>query len=884
MAFIGGFMFNNGVFAQKKLLDHSSVATWPVILYSKISNNGRYVAYKIKTDKGGASLTVQDKEAKWKKEIGGIGNDFQFMEDSKWIIYCLHNDSIGLLELGKTGSKFIGHVGSFEVPANGNRRWLVCLLKDAQHNLLLMDLQRGTEMKYPNVREFKFNPNGDVLLFQTITTKDTAGKLYWLNTSNFTKTHIGNCDNIFNIAFDKTGTKLAYLSTVKTSSRNAISLYYYEKGMDTARTMADNSSSGMEGMTITSSRSVTFSKMGDKLFFGISSTSIPTNEVSKRNGKVHIKHYQDKFLESEYNSGPFMAVLNSNHPQRIVRLQQNADAPGYRLQFGGGEDDDYVAIESKITGHREESKWNTNARPDIYLVSTKDGSRKLIKKHLASYDDIKFSPTGKYLVWYDRTLKHWFSYNLADGSIKNITRSIKSPLYTKDDHPGLAAPEGIAAWMENDKSVLIYDRYDLWRVDPKGKMAPINISGDYGVNNNIRFRLLNYDQGKQTIVNRNDTLLLTALNLNTKDNGFFRLVLTNHANLQKLLMEPKAYDVPFPLNAVLDLSGQATPMSPQKAKNADTYLLTCMSSTEYPNLYTTVDFKHFKPITDFSPQKTYNWYTSELINWKMFDGKKADGVLYKPENFDPKKKYPVIFYYYEKSADELNFFLNPELSRATINIPWFVSNGYLVFVPDIYYKTGHPGESAYNSIVSAAQMLVKIPWVNAHKMGLQGHSFGGYETNYIVSHSHLFAAAASASGLSDLVSGYSGDSQSFYENLQVRMGSTLWQRPDLYIKNSPIFSANKVTTPIFIMHNQDDGNVPFTQGEEWFSDLVRLGKKVWLISYDGETHTIEEPANKLDYSIRLGQFFDYYLKDAQPPKWMTESGNSLELDNSSKKP
>ncbi|HTD99011.1 MAG TPA: prolyl oligopeptidase family serine peptidase [Mucilaginibacter sp.] len=874
---------NNSLFAQKRLLDHSSADVWPVIVSSKISNDGKYFAYKIKSEKAGTKLIVQNRTAKWKMEITDIGNNFQFTEDSKWLTYSLPNDSIGLLELGKANFKYVDQSRYYEVPANGNGRWMACLLKDAQHDLLLLDLQQGTEVKYPGVREFKFNPNGDVLLFQTIATKDAAGKFYWFDLANKQMTCIGSGYRALNMAFDKTGSKLAYLSTVQTNGQNIISLHYYKIGTDSASLLLmDNHILALDGIRISTSLPVRFSKLGDKLFFGVN----PIAAASKVNEKVQIKHYQDDIFTSEKNSGPLLTVIDLKYPHRVVRLQQNSDAP-YRFHLGGGEDDDYVSVESKIIGNREESRWNVNARPSISLVSTKNGSRRLIKRHLACYDNINFSTTGKYLVWYDRVLKQWFSYDVASSLTNNITHNIKVSFDQEDDRPHLTAPEGIAGWMANDQSVLIYDRYDLWQVDPAGKQMPINITHFYGITNNTRFRLLSFSLKKGPEIGQGDTLLLTALDLKTKDNGFFKLPLTAGGKLLKLTMEPKAYYIPFRANVTLNLGSKldVAVEPPQKAKHADIYLLASMSSTEYPNLNITSDFIHFRPITDLSPQRNYNWYTSELIHWKLFDGNKAEGVLYKPENFDPKKKYPIIFYYYEKSADALNCFLAPELSMGQINIPWFVSNGYLVFVPDIYYKTGHPGQSAYNSVVSSAKMLAKKTWVNAHKMGLQGHSFGGFETNYIVTRSHLFAAAAPAAGVSNFTSGYGDDNrQLWYETGQPRMAASLWKKSNLYISNSPVFGADKVTTPLFIMHNKDDGSVPWSQEEEWYSDLAWLGKKTWMASYSGEGHSIDDPVNQLDYSIRLGQFFDYYLKGAPPPKWMTEGSNSIELDYSGKKP
>ncbi len=257
------------------------------------------------------------------------------------------------------------------------------------------------------------------------------------------------------------------------------------------------------------------------------------------------------------------------------------------------------------------------------------------------------------------------------------------------------------------------------------------------------------------------------------------------------------------------------------------------------------------------------------------DGRPNQGILYKPENFDPRKKYPIIFYYYEKLSDELHLFSNPASTEGPINIPWFVSRGYLVFTPDISYSLGEPGASALNSVVSAAKYLEKFPWLDASKMGLQGHSWGGYETNYIISHTNMFAAAASAAGPSDFVSGYgsllgSGESaQFFYEIHQMRIGATLGDRPDLYISNSPVFNVNSVTAPLLIMHNKRDVPVPWSQGVEFFTGLRRLNKEVWMLQYDDQGHILYGKA-AMDYTIRLTQFFDHYLKGFPAPMWMTK--------------
>jgi dipeptidyl aminopeptidase/acylaminoacyl peptidase len=310
-----------------------------------------------------------------------------------------------------------------------------------------------------------------------------------------------------------------------------------------------------------------------------------------------------------------------------------------------------------------------------------------------------------------------------------------------------------------------------------------------------------------------------------------------------------------------------------KAKEAPVY--GCLKGSFDKSYDVYVEGRQYSHI---NPQQAgYNWLSVELHHWKMFDGKMSQGLLYKPENFDSTKKYPIIFYFYERDARTRYNYIAPQPVRASINIAYFVSNGYLVFDPDIFYKTGQPGEDAYNSVISAAKYLSGFKWVDTTKMGLQGHSWGGYQVAYLVTRTHQFAAAEAGAPVANMTSAYGGirwetgiSRQFQYEKSQSRIGSTLWQRPDLYLKNSPLFRADKVTTPLLMMHNDADGAVPWYQGIEYFSALRRLGKKVWLIEYNGEGHGLTERRDRKDWSIRLSQFFGYYLKGEHPPRWMVE--------------
>ncbi len=279
----------------------------------------------------------------------------------------------------------------------------------------------------------------------------------------------------------------------------------------------------------------------------------------------------------------------------------------------------------------------------------------------------------------------------------------------------------------------------------------------------------------------------------------------------------------------------------------------------------------------------YNWGTAELYSWTSFTGIPLQGILYKPEDFDPTKKYPVMIYFYEKHSDELYRWFAPAPSRSTINIPFFVSRGYVVFTPDIHYTVGQPGRDAYNAIVAGAESLAENSWVDKENMAIQGQSWGGYQVAYLVTQTNMFKAAGAGAPVSNMTSAYggirweSGRSRQFqYEQTQSRIGSTMNDSLQLYIENSPLFFANRVETPLLIMHNDKDGAVPWYQGIELFMTLRRLGKPTWLLQYNDEAHNLVQRRNSKDLSIRLQQFFDHYLKGDPAPVWMTRGVPTLQ--------
>ncbi|MFC7668357.1 alpha/beta hydrolase family protein [Hymenobacter humi] len=271
------------------------------------------------------------------------------------------------------------------------------------------------------------------------------------------------------------------------------------------------------------------------------------------------------------------------------------------------------------------------------------------------------------------------------------------------------------------------------------------------------------------------------------------------------------------------------------------------------------------------------------MRWTTPKGYNATGVLYKPENFDPAKKYPMVVYFYEKLSDGLYKYTAPAPTPSRLDIAMFASNGYLVFTPDISYTIGAPGPSAVEFINSGVESLKKSSWVDASHIGIQGQSWGGYQVAYLITQTNMYAAAWAGAPVVNMTSAYggirweSGMSRQFqYEHTQSRIGATLWEKPELYIQNSPLFYLPKVQTPVVIMSNDADGAVPWYQGIEMFTDLRRLNKPVWLLQYNGEAHNLVKRENRKDISVRELQFFDHYLKGQPAPVWLSSGVPAVE--------
>jgi dipeptidyl aminopeptidase/acylaminoacyl peptidase len=657
----------------------------------------------------------------------------------------------------------------------------------------------------------------------------------------------------------------------KDKAGNTYSLYYWN-GTGNAFVAAERSTPGIPaGWIINENARLSFGEKSQRLFFGtspeykIKDTTIldedrPNVDVwHYAEGKLHTVQVIDKQRDLR---NTYMAVYHSS-TGKVVQLG-NKDIPDIQLIDDG--DADKVLGMSNLP-YELESMWESHPqRYDIWLVNVTTGSAQKLKENYRAR--FRASPAGKYLYWYHSIDSSWYTCNISSGQEYRLTTPATLPCYDElNDVPNFADSYPPAGWLKDDKAFLISDRYDIWSLDPDNKRSPVNITGN-GRDKQITYRLIDLDY-ENDFIDPEIKQYLNGFNEVTKGSAFYSIDL-NKKNPPVFLT-----------------GGDFRLGEPVKAKKGDNIIYTKETFKMFPDfLISDLSFRNSKRLTNANPQqKDFLWGSAELVKWLSLDGREIEGLLFKPEDFDPAKKYPIIVNFYEKSSSGLYSHRIPEAHRSTIDYHYYTSNGYLVFNPDVHYMTGYPGQSAYNCVMPGIMSLIQRGFVDEEHIGAQGHSWGGYQVAYLATRTGLFAAIESGAPVVNMYSAYGGirwqtglNRSMQYERQQSRIGATIWEAPYLYRENSPLFATDKVTTPILIMANDQDGHVPWWQGIEYFIALRRLGKKAWLLNYNGEPHWPLKLPNKKDFQIRMSQFFGHFLKGEPMPQWMKEGIPATEKD------
>ena len=524
------------------------------------------------------------------------------------------------------------------------------------------------------------------------------------------------------------------------------------------------------------------------------------------------------------------------------------------------------------TTYRTEVQWG-GSKSDYYRVNTETGERSLIDRGITR--TMGSSPDGKTFLYLKN--KQIVAYNLesAKGTALGSAEKI-SFIDAEDDHPYEKPIYGVAGWSKDGKSVIVNHRFDLYSLPLDGGKA-VNLTGGEGDKGQIVFRLVRLDRaggggrggrgganfGQQDAeedqgVDLTKPLLLSAYGEWTKKSGYYTVAPGGK---------------PAPLIFADEAIGQA-----QKATQADRVVFTKQSFTETPDLWVSnSSFASPTKVTDANPFITeYAWGSKRLIDFKNSKGQRLQATLTLPANYQPGKKYPMLVYFYELLSNTHNQFPMPQYDDRP-HFAEYASDGYIVLQPDIVYETGKPGSSALDCVTSATKKVIEMGLADVDHIGIQGHSWGGYETSYILTHSKMFAAVVTGAPPTNLVSFYDETypgtgtlQQGIVEVGQVRMGTNPWDNLQLFEDQSAIYHVRDITAPFLILHGTADNAVDWHQGLELYGAARRNGKKVILLSYPGEPHHLARKENQKDFQERMKQFFDHYLKGTPAPKWMTD--------------
>ncbi|MBI4906789.1 MAG: S9 family peptidase [Acidobacteria bacterium] len=766
-------------------------------------------------------------------------------------------------------------------------------------DLTLRNLQGGEEFKFVDVTEYSLAKDGKTLAFTRGSRKDETNGFYAAPTEGGEpKAILAGKGRYEKITWDEKQTQAVFLSTKDDAAARQpkYKLYHWARNADTAQPIVNAEMDGLpKGWTISERGALSFAKDASRVFFATAPARAERRPVAtgatpapEDDDKVtaDLWHWKDDNVQpmqkvrAEQERNRSYRAVYSIASKRVVQLADNT-MPDVNLT-----EDSKWGIGSDDREYRQLVEYDER-RSDLYLVNTDSGSRRLLlRRHRGSLSP---SPNNEWAVTFDG--KNWLSVELNGGRVRNLTESLQVAFANEDfDMPGTRNAYGVAGWTKDAKHVLLYDRYDIWQVAPDGSSAKLLTDG-VGRRENLQFRYVrladeedppgpalgpsaalaagfNPGGSSRLSIDPAKPMLLRTENLKTRETGFYEDKVDGTEPPRKLTMAAKSFSAPL------------------KAKKADVLVLTASRFDEFGDLWTSdTKFSNLRKVSNANPQQAaFRWGTAELVRFQNLDGVTLSAVLHKPENFDPGKKYPMIVYIYERLSQGLHRYVAPA-PGTSINVTYYTSNGYLVLQPDIIYTAGYPGQSALKCVLPAIQAVANQGFVKEDSVGIQGHSWGGYQIAYMVTQTNRFKAAAAGAVVANMISAYDGirwgtglPRQFQYERSQSRIGGSIWQYPTRFMENSPIFWADRVQTPLLMVHNDGDDAVPWYQGIEYFLALRRLGREVYMFNYNGEPHGLRRRPNQKDYTMRMQQFFDYHLKGAAKPEWMEKGIPYLERE------
>lgn len=906
-------LFTSSMYAQKHAVGEEDYREWKTISNQKISKDGTLITYELKQLIGDGVQYVQQTNP-FKLDSFDRGSALLFPENTNFVAFKISpgfdtlrklklkkvkkskwpGDSIAIYDLKNNSLEKFPKILSFKVSEKGNSfaylqeieaktkaSWFSRMIntkKKTSKDKLLRVYYSYPKLSFEQqkVKEFTLSDDGTQIAYiEIIEDKDKKKNTEKLVVK---KTATGEVISSFTpiqryklpIWSESMG-KMVYLYSSDTAQNN-YEIKIHDYTINSSISFGDTLLSLLDTNLVPSEwKTPYFSKDEGLLFFGVKERKYKEPEdtlLDDEKYHLDIWHYKDQKIQAQQvkelarQKKKYYLYAYDFNTKTLNQLSN--DTLKVRVS---DRHEPHMALAYSNEPYAIESQWTYPWKKDYYLISLKTGVPGLIKKAL-KYPGSLSSKAHYFTYFNEEEMEHQI-IDLRNNSERCITCSVDSVSWTRDINgmPFKAGPVRNLGFTRADQ-FLFQSEWDIWSYDAlRGTLTCI--TKRQGEKRNIKLTL-HKKNSDSVYVDLLDSYV-SGLNKITKSMHLFTwLKHENHFDLIENMISPhKLHSLVW-------------------SENGAKVLMRKSSVSEYPDLYlTNPGFNKPRRMSNANPQQdSVYWPSVEHVKWMSYDSVQLEGLVYLPENYDALKKYPLLIYYYELNSDNLHSYRSPRPSASIINPIEYASNDYIVFIPDIRYKVGYPGKSAYNAIMSGTDFVIDRYSVDSLKMGLQGQSWGGYQTAQMITMTNRYAAAMAGAPVSNMFSAYGGirwssglNRQFQYETTQSRIGKTIWEAPELYYQNSPIFHLPNVSTPLLIMHNDKDGAVPWYQGIELYSGMRRLKKPCWMLVYNNDGHNLKKLANKFDLSIRMNQFFDHYLKDEPIPEWMKKGILAIDKDS-----
>jgi dipeptidyl aminopeptidase/acylaminoacyl peptidase len=877
--------------AQKRAMTLTDVMQFKSLSQHKISNDGKWIAAQAWPDRGDGFVVV--KEARGRKEYTvELAKSPIFSSDSKWVAMSVTHPFVDLMKIEKSadrpkdGMSLINlndgrsidrtNVKSFEFTQSGSHLLIhyfegindstsIELRKEAGTQLEVIDLSTLSSQSIQFISSVSTDSLSTRLVAFVADSSAMNNRLVSYSLSDLPVSYdVIDSDSaaVYSVfTWDDTNSEFYFIKSLQHEDGVKSSIHKWIPSSNSLSTLIESDTINRE---IPTRNRLDLDIDDNRLYFGVRSVSVESSKNEKSD---------DTFDFESILQGVELDVWHGDDPrikthEKIVYNQQKNQNYLSLIDLTSGK---WIQLEDETlrnvtrpesgdftlgyddTPYLKEITWEGSASNDVYLVDLSNGERKKVMENTDARGQL--SPDARYFVYF--LDKNWHVMNMESGVHRNLTESLALPFFDEDhDSPSAPGGYGIAGWNSTSDFVFIYDKFDIWKFNvSSGDAIKVTPNGRLQT---IQYRVVRTSEEERTL-DSGKTYLISGYNDSLKNYGFFTIELGQNVLRESLLTSHRYRFV-------------------DKADNADVNMYTRESYDEFPDIWVAngKELNRSLKVTNFQSQlDPFAWGESQLVEWSSMDGKQAQGVLILPGNYKEGQEYPVIVYFYELFSQRLHEF-NPQLVNHRPSFPFYASDGYAIFLPDVRYTEGLPGYSAIKYIVPGVQKIIDMGIADPDAIGIHGHSWSGYQAAHMVTLTDMFAAAVVGAPVGNMTSAYSGirwgsglARQFQYEKTQSRIGKTMWERLDLYIENSPVFKADRINTPMLIQFGDADEAVPWYQGIELYLALRRLDKDVVFLQYHGEPHHLQKYPNKLDYSIKMKQYFDHYLKGLPAASWIT---------------